>query len=197
MWMSQTYNVIDYYYHFMLLFELYVMMSSYITVVYVNCWSWHIHGSHSICLLKPGVTPLAKLTPPPWPPTPAHARPPPRSPKTGPLAKNRRRAPATGSPSQADPPSLSPLTTSPYQPHWHVGPRSWRRPRARPHRSLARGTPGSARPRARLGRKSPRPAKPGIVVSFFLFSLFPFFLYKQILMLIFYAPKIVQIFSKS
>jgi hypothetical protein len=35
--MSQTYNVIDYYYHFMLLFELYVMMSSYITVVYVNC----------------------------------------------------------------------------------------------------------------------------------------------------------------
>jgi hypothetical protein len=32
------------------------MMSSYVTVVYVNCWSWHVHGSHSICLLKPGVT---------------------------------------------------------------------------------------------------------------------------------------------
>jgi hypothetical protein len=24
--------------------------------VYVNCWSWHVHGSHSVCLLKPGVT---------------------------------------------------------------------------------------------------------------------------------------------
>jgi hypothetical protein len=28
----------------------------YVTVVYANCWSWHIHGSHSVCLLKPGVT---------------------------------------------------------------------------------------------------------------------------------------------
>jgi hypothetical protein len=37
MWMSQTYDVIDYYYPFMLLFELYVMMSSYVTAVYVNC----------------------------------------------------------------------------------------------------------------------------------------------------------------
>ena len=33
-------------------------MSSYVTVVYVNCWSWHVHGSHSVCLLKPGVTPV-------------------------------------------------------------------------------------------------------------------------------------------
>jgi hypothetical protein len=32
------------------------MMSSYVTDVYVNCWSWHVHGSHSVCLLKPGVT---------------------------------------------------------------------------------------------------------------------------------------------
>jgi hypothetical protein len=32
------------------------MMSSYVIVVYVNCWSWHVHGSHSVCLLKPGVT---------------------------------------------------------------------------------------------------------------------------------------------
>jgi hypothetical protein len=40
---------------FMLLFEHCVMMSSYVTVVYVNCWSWHVHGSHSVCLLKPGV----------------------------------------------------------------------------------------------------------------------------------------------
>jgi hypothetical protein len=32
------------------------MMSSYVTVVYVNCWSWHVHGLHSVCLLKPGVT---------------------------------------------------------------------------------------------------------------------------------------------
>jgi hypothetical protein len=33
------------------------MMSSYVTTVYVNCWSWHVHGLHSVCLLKPGVTP--------------------------------------------------------------------------------------------------------------------------------------------
>jgi hypothetical protein len=32
------------------------MMSSYATVVYVNCWSWHVHSSHSVCLLKSGVT---------------------------------------------------------------------------------------------------------------------------------------------
>jgi hypothetical protein len=37
MWMSQTYDVIDYYYPFMLLLEHYVMMSSYVTAVYVNC----------------------------------------------------------------------------------------------------------------------------------------------------------------
>jgi hypothetical protein len=37
MWMSQTYDVIDYYYPFILLFEHYVMMSSYVTAVYVNC----------------------------------------------------------------------------------------------------------------------------------------------------------------
>jgi hypothetical protein len=35
--MSQTYDVIDYYYSFMLLFEHCVMMSSYVTDVYVNC----------------------------------------------------------------------------------------------------------------------------------------------------------------
>jgi hypothetical protein len=35
--MSQTYDVIDYYYLFMLLFEHCVMISSYVTVVYVNC----------------------------------------------------------------------------------------------------------------------------------------------------------------
>jgi hypothetical protein len=40
----------------MLLFEHCVMMSNYVTAVYVNCWSWHVHGSHSVCLLKPGVT---------------------------------------------------------------------------------------------------------------------------------------------
>jgi hypothetical protein len=28
----------------------------YVTAVYVNCWSWHVHGSHSVCLLKLGVT---------------------------------------------------------------------------------------------------------------------------------------------
>jgi hypothetical protein len=37
MWMSQTYDVIDYYYPFMLLFKHCVMMSSYVTAVYVNC----------------------------------------------------------------------------------------------------------------------------------------------------------------
>jgi hypothetical protein len=34
---SQTYDVIDYYYPFMLLFEHCVMMSSYVTAVCVNC----------------------------------------------------------------------------------------------------------------------------------------------------------------
>jgi hypothetical protein len=37
MWMSHTFDVIDYYYSFVSLFELYVMMSSYVTAVYVNC----------------------------------------------------------------------------------------------------------------------------------------------------------------
>jgi hypothetical protein len=37
MWASQTYDVIDYYFPFMLLFEHCVMMSSYVTAVYVNC----------------------------------------------------------------------------------------------------------------------------------------------------------------
>jgi hypothetical protein len=30
------------------------MMSSYVTVVYVNCLSWHAHGSHSVYFLKIG-----------------------------------------------------------------------------------------------------------------------------------------------
>jgi hypothetical protein len=37
MWMSQTYDVIDYYFPFILCFEHCVMMSSYVTAVYVNC----------------------------------------------------------------------------------------------------------------------------------------------------------------
>jgi hypothetical protein len=37
MWMSQTFDVINYYYPFLLLFEHCVMMSSYVTAVYVNC----------------------------------------------------------------------------------------------------------------------------------------------------------------
>jgi hypothetical protein len=37
MWMSQKYDVIDYYSTFMSLFEHCVMMSSYVTAVYVNC----------------------------------------------------------------------------------------------------------------------------------------------------------------
>jgi hypothetical protein len=32
------------------------MMSGYVTVVYVNYCSWHVHGSPSVCLLKSGVT---------------------------------------------------------------------------------------------------------------------------------------------
>jgi hypothetical protein len=57
MWMSWTswcnrllYPLLCYY------VEHCVMMSSYVTVVYMNCWSWYVHGSHSVCLLKPGVT---------------------------------------------------------------------------------------------------------------------------------------------
>jgi hypothetical protein len=56
MWMSQTSWCNQLIPSFMLLFEHCVMMSGYITVVYMNCWSWHVHGSHSVCLLKPGVT---------------------------------------------------------------------------------------------------------------------------------------------
>jgi hypothetical protein len=33
-----------------------VIMSDYVTAVYVNCRSWHVHGSHLVSLLKPGVT---------------------------------------------------------------------------------------------------------------------------------------------
>jgi hypothetical protein len=32
------------------------MMSSYVNVVYVNCRSCHVHGSHLVCLLKPVAT---------------------------------------------------------------------------------------------------------------------------------------------
>jgi hypothetical protein len=39
----------------MLLFEHYAMMFIYVIDVYANS-AWHIHGSHSACLLKPGVT---------------------------------------------------------------------------------------------------------------------------------------------
>jgi hypothetical protein len=32
------------------------MMSNYVIVVYMSFWSWHVHGSHSVCLPKLGVT---------------------------------------------------------------------------------------------------------------------------------------------
>jgi hypothetical protein len=32
------------------------MMFIYVIAVHVNFLSWHVHGSHSICLPKPGVT---------------------------------------------------------------------------------------------------------------------------------------------
>jgi hypothetical protein len=31
-------------------------MSNYVITVYMSFWSWHVHGSHSVCLPKPGVT---------------------------------------------------------------------------------------------------------------------------------------------
>jgi hypothetical protein len=34
------------------------MMSNYVIDVYVSFWSWHVHGSHSVCLPKPSVTRL-------------------------------------------------------------------------------------------------------------------------------------------
>jgi hypothetical protein len=37
------------------------MMSNYAIAVYVNFWSWHIHGSHSVYLLKLGVTVLKDM----------------------------------------------------------------------------------------------------------------------------------------
>jgi hypothetical protein len=33
------------------------MVSNYVIAMYVSFWSWHIHSSHLVCLLKPGVTP--------------------------------------------------------------------------------------------------------------------------------------------
>jgi hypothetical protein len=39
----------------MLSFKQCVMMSGYVTIVYMNCWSWNVHGSCLVCLLKPGV----------------------------------------------------------------------------------------------------------------------------------------------
>jgi hypothetical protein len=32
------------------------MMFNYVIAVYMNFWSWHVHGSHSVYLLKSGVT---------------------------------------------------------------------------------------------------------------------------------------------
>jgi hypothetical protein len=32
------------------------MMSNYVIVVYMSFWSWHVHGSHSVCLPRPSVT---------------------------------------------------------------------------------------------------------------------------------------------
>jgi hypothetical protein len=32
------------------------MVSNYVIAVYMNFWSCHVHGSHSVYLLKPGVT---------------------------------------------------------------------------------------------------------------------------------------------
>jgi hypothetical protein len=34
------------------------MMSNYVITMYVSFWSWHVHDSHSVCLLKLGVTPI-------------------------------------------------------------------------------------------------------------------------------------------
>jgi hypothetical protein len=44
-------------------FEHCVMMSNYVNIVYVSFWSWHVHGSHSVCLPKPGVTVAALSLP--------------------------------------------------------------------------------------------------------------------------------------
>jgi hypothetical protein len=45
----------------MLLFEHCAMMFSYINVVYVNFWYRHVHGSHSVCLPKSGVTGISTM----------------------------------------------------------------------------------------------------------------------------------------
>jgi hypothetical protein len=51
------------------------MMSNYVIVAYVSFWSWHVHGSHLVYLLKPGVTQTSPLGIALR--TPALARPPP------------------------------------------------------------------------------------------------------------------------
>jgi hypothetical protein len=55
-WTSQTYDVIDYYFPFNTILSTVWWCPCYVTAVYVNNWSWHVHGSHAVCLLKPGVT---------------------------------------------------------------------------------------------------------------------------------------------
>jgi hypothetical protein len=47
-------DVIKYYFRYY--FEQRVMMSNYVIIVYMSFWSWHVHGLHSVCLLKPSVT---------------------------------------------------------------------------------------------------------------------------------------------
>jgi hypothetical protein len=72
------------------------MMSSYVTAVYMNCWSWHVHGSHSVCLLKAGVT-LAGPTSP-WPRLSGPRRfPPPDCLSHRPVGPAHKRAPALAS----------------------------------------------------------------------------------------------------
>jgi hypothetical protein len=53
-WTSQTYDVIDYYFPFNTILSTVWWCPCYVTDVYVNNWSWHVHGSHSVCLLKTG-----------------------------------------------------------------------------------------------------------------------------------------------
>jgi hypothetical protein len=52
-------------------FENCVMKSNYVIAVYASFWSWHVHGSHLVCLPKPGLTCSCKYS---WRPSETKGR---------------------------------------------------------------------------------------------------------------------------
>jgi hypothetical protein len=109
------------------------------------------------------------------------------------------KSPATGSHRRGRTTVPLPLTLFPF-PRWHVGPRPRRHPPPCPIEGLAGPTARMTAPACFSAGPNSHP--PGLLkprnLFFFPFLSFPHFLtYIYVYMLIFYAPKIVQIFSRS